>query len=357
MDIGSEMPDDRLYCVQIMMKRVLKIVPLLVIVLAVLSACAGVGGDNAAPTDSATPTTTPQLLTDTPPLLQPGRTAAADGRFVVHHVYESMAGFARAVQDDPLADPWLLFEDEVMFPYRFFFEDYLRVRPNGVNDSRQIWETWVQNVDPLELEEQAEILADARDEWEETIIDSLERIDEFLPGLQVEVYVVVAPPDQPEAGRAIGPSKIGIFFNDVRGGPSLRGEIFRWQYCLPALVAHEIHHAVRSARGAGSPTLADALATEGLAEAFAQQLFPDLHDSCAPSLSTVREREVWAEMQPLLGSGNPGLYERFFTRGIVGYPVGYNIVQSYLALHPDESAASLVDISGRELIAASGYDP
>jgi hypothetical protein len=94
-----------------------------------------------------------------------------------------------------------------------------------------------------------------------------------------------------------------------------------------------------------------------LAEAFAQQLYPDMRDSCAPSLSAAREREVWAEMQPVLGSANPGLYERFFTRGIVGYPIGYNIVQSYLEVHPGETAASLVDISGRELIAASGYDP
>ncbi len=342
-----------------MMKRLLKIFPALVIALALLSACFEMEvDDDLAPTDIATPTTTPQLSIDTPPLLHPGRTAAADGRFVVHHVYESMASFARAAQADASVDRWLLFEDEVIFPHRFFFEDYLRVRPSGFNDSRQIWEAWVQRVDPLELEEQAELLADARGNWEEIIIDSLERVDEVLPGLQVEVYVVVAPPDQPEAGRAIGPSKIGIFFNGAsRSGASMRAELFGWQRCLPALVAHEIHHAVRSARGAGSPTLADALATEGLAEAFAHQLFPDLRDSCAPSLPSAQEREVWQEMQPLLGSANPNLYERYFTRGIVGYTIGYNIVQSYLALNPDETSASLVGISGRELIQASGYDP
>lgn len=134
---------------------------------------------------------------------------------------------------------------------------------------------------------------------------------------------------------------------------------------LPLALAHELHHAKRVLDGPGyGTTLLEAMVTEGTAEAFVRETFPD-----APSIPWVRplgpseEREVWERAQREGDEPDDGVQHDswfFGGRGLprwAGYKLGYAIARAYLERHPDASAAELAVISPDEIVSGSRYDP
>jgi hypothetical protein len=172
---------------------------------------------------------------------------------------------------------------------------------------------------------------------------------------RVRVEVKVEPSQQlviPETG--VGGSFDG---RDVRIAVErpLRPGSRTW---LRALLAHELHHASRfpltKVRSRG--TLGEALVTEGLADHFADEVFPATPPKpWNHALSRQQEAALWRRARPLLWK--PGGYDHrtwFFGGSIIprwtGYTLGYRIVASYL--HDGRRASDVVGVDARAVIAA-----
>jgi hypothetical protein len=149
---------------------------------------------------------------------------------------------------------------------------------------------------------------------------------------------------------------------DSRSPVTLEQLLTSW---LPTTLAHELHHSKRILDGPGyGYTLLDAMVTEGSAEAFVRELYPD-----APAIPWVRrlskgdERSAWKLARAKLDDpDDPLLHQRwFFGEGAVphwaGYKIGYAIASGYLARHGKETAAELAVMPARRIFDGSGYDP
>jgi hypothetical protein len=124
---------------------------------------------------------------------------------------------------------------------------------------------------------------------------------------------------------------------------------------VPATLAHELHHSSRVRIGPGyGITLAEALVTEGLADHFAAEAFPDTPPKpWHHALSAEQETELWREAQAVLEV--PYGYDHrawFFGRGDLprwaGYTLGYRIAQAYVG--DDVSASSAVRTEAAKVI-------
>lgn len=118
---------------------------------------------------------------------------------------------------------------------------------------------------------------------------------------------------------------------------------------LERMVAHEFHHIVRW-RGPGyGRTLGEALVSEGLAGRFAEQLYGAAPEPWEDALSAedLADLEIVASARWTKSDYDHGQW--FFGKSDyprwAGYTLGYQMVGRYLADHPNETAASLVDAS------------
>jgi uncharacterized protein YjaZ len=137
------------------------------------------------------------------------------------------------------------------------------------------------------------------------------------------------------------------------GGLTMKSAFETW---LPATVAHELHHSSRFRTGPGyRDTLGAALVSEGLADHFAQEVFPDTPPlPWDHALSATDEARVWRMAQPILST--PHGYDRpawFLGTGNIphwaGYTLGYDITDAYLS--DDRSASHAVKTSVASVIA------
>ena len=132
---------------------------------------------------------------------------------------------------------------------------------------------------------------------------------------------------------------------------------------LPVTLAYELDHVARVDRGPGyGSTLLEVMVTEGMADAFATQAFPDAPSHpWAQALSPRQMRNLWARAQPSLDEliDNRGYGEWFSGRGRLppwtGFSIGSGIVSSYLARHPEARASDLVTVPAQEVLRGSGW--
>ena len=124
---------------------------------------------------------------------------------------------------------------------------------------------------------------------------------------------------------------------------------------IPAILAHELHHSSRVRMGPGyGITLAEALVTEGLADHFAAEAFPDTPPQpWDNALSADREAELWRKAQSVLEVPFGYSHRAWFFGGgdhprWAGYTLGYRIAEAYLA--DDRSASSAVGTSADAII-------
>ena len=148
----------------------------------------------------------------------------------------------------------------------------------------------------------------------------------------------------PEIGvGGVTHSGTGDVLVSIDGAPpgGLKAALETW---VPPLVAHELHHSSRVRTGPGyGKTLGEALVTEGLADHFASEAFPDTPSQpWDNALSNEQEAELWRRAQSVLKV--PGGYNHrawFYGGGDLprwaGYTLGYRIAEAYL---PDDFSAS-----------------
>lgn len=126
---------------------------------------------------------------------------------------------------------------------------------------------------------------------------------------------------------------------------------------LPLALAHELHHAKRILDGPGyGTTILEAIVTEGAAEAFVRETYPD-----APDIPWVRpldedEAAVLARIELEGDAPDEGaLHDAWFfgKRGLprwAGYRLGYAIARSFLDRTDGVSAADLSTVSAADVL-------
>jgi len=199
----------------------------------------------------------------------------------------------------------------------------------------------------------------------------LSRIGELLPGPATTVTVTVGSPDQ-----ILAPVGVSGFTDPETGAitvglyPLWADEPSSLTSGLARMLAREVDRSVRLTKGAGlDRSLLDQLVTDGVATAFGQFAFPGPPDPWIGALSAGQECRQWRHIEPVLGSH--GLRSEVLNGGTVsrtlfgestmppltGRTIGYDMVAGYLGRHPGSSWTSLNKMSGKTVLADSGYAP
>ena len=168
-------------------------------------------------------------------------------------------------------------------------------------------------------------------------------------------------------GFSLGAQAMMVFLWPVDG----------WREWLEYTVTHEYIHLVRNLmfpRGlAGGKlvymksqqpeTLLDAMVAEGLADAFATEIYPDMRPRWTDALTPDVKQRIWPRVQRRFGVSDTSEIRRMlFGDGDrvplwTGYTFGYDIVKSYLESHPDAQPANLTGLPASVIFEASGYSP
>lgn len=192
---------------------------------------------------------------------------------------------------------------------------------------------------------------------ERVAVRSARRAFELLPHRgQIRIEIAL------DAASAIPDIGVGGFTNpetgnvfvSIDGAPpgGLKAALETW---VPAILAHELHHSSRVRMGPGyGISLAEALVTEGLADQFVAEAFPDTPPQpWDNALSEDEETELWRRAQSVLEV--PGGYNHqawFFGGGDLprwaGYTLGYRIAEAYLG--DGRSASSTVGTAADTVI-------
>jgi uncharacterized protein YjaZ len=145
-----------------------------------------------------------------------------------------------------------------------------------------------------------------------------------------------------------------------------------WDLWLPYSLAREYHHSARLVWFPwehvgnhlrftdGRPfTLLDRMVYEGLADIFAQRLFPSMR---APWIQMRREDEAtaWKRLRPRLGQTSLAhIQTAMFGDGVTipfwsGFVIGYWIVQGFRVRYPSATLEDLLHMDARAIFQESG---
>ena len=108
-------------------------------------------------------------------------------------------------------------------------------------------------------------------------------------------------------------------------------------------------------------TLLDAMIAEGIADAFAMDLHPDLQVSWTRALTPDVETRIWPKVRRRVGVSDPTEVRRVLFGDNdripqwTGYTIGYRMVRGYLDEHPGTRPATLVGLSASTIFEASNY--
>lgn len=171
-----------------------------------------------------------------------------------------------------------------------------------------------------------------------------------LPRVTIEVKV--------DPGEAIPETGVGGFI-DSSGDVHLFVERRLRQgseLWLRALVAHELHHAARLGHRRLYGSLLEAFVTEGLADRFSREVFPEVPvPPWSDALSAAQAAELWRRAKAV-PEGEPYERDAWLFGGSelprwTGYTLGYRIVGAYLE-RAGRTAAEAFDVDAETVIAA-----
>ena len=131
---------------------------------------------------------------------------------------------------------------------------------------------------------------------------------------------------------------------------------------VPVALAHELHHSRRILNGPGyGSTLLEAVVTEGGAEAFVREAFPQAPPiPWVEQLPLAQEAAVWQRLRGVQSAPDDlDAHQQWFVGGgalphWAGYRIGYEMVRRYLARHPGTSAAQVATMPAGRIYADSG---
>jgi len=147
-------------------------------------------------------------------------------------------------------------------------------------------------------------------------------------------------------GFCCDPDLIQLSFNPKNPNMELH-----FDETLERVIAHEYHHALRSAGPGYGAKLGSALSAEGLAGHFGKQLYQSAPEPW--EALTAKELLPWRdEAYENFDSTSHGHANWFFGTGDyphwLGYSLGYDMIGRYLTNHKDETALSLAGAPSTE---------
>ena len=168
-------------------------------------------------------------------------------------------------------------------------------------------------------------------------------------------------------GFSLGAQAMMVFLWPVDG----------WQRWLSYTVTHEYVHLVRNllfpralaggklvyTRTKEPDTLLDAMVVEGIADAFATHVHPDMRPPWIEALDPETEQRLWPRVHRRFKVSDPTEIRRILFGDNdripvwTGYTLGYRIVQRYLTVNPTVQPASLIGLPAATIFEASGYSP
>lgn len=135
-------------------------------------------------------------------------------------------------------------------------------------------------------------------------------------------------------------------------------------HAFRVVVAHELNHSARIFDGPGyGGTLLHGMISEGLAEAFVLELYPESELFSETALTPAQESAIWPLARKHLDDANVAKVQDrwFFGKGDLpnstGYALGLAIIQSYLRRHPKEQVHDITLMPAKKIFRRSGYDP
>lgn len=292
--------------------------------------------------------------------------------FTVVPAYRLVGHFAEEAQNQVGTDPLTHFQERLRL--------YVHRLLSGMHSSfTEIGERWTmsQTGDP-NLATLARAVQTADTGSPRTVVeDALVRCREALPRPDLSSRVVLLLGDgqskvltqamQYATGVSLGSHAVLLFFWPAH----------HWKQSLAYTTAHEYIHLVRNyifprglidgqmvyTKNDEPDTLLDAMLSEGLADAFAQELFPEHKPHWIDGLSQEQELAVWPQVEQRLDTVDP-LEIRHYLFGDdervpvwTGHSIGYDVIKAYLQNHPGTQPASLVGIPFKALYEESGYRP
>jgi uncharacterized protein YjaZ len=195
---------------------------------------------------------------------------------------------------------------------------------------------------------------------EDFILAGLRPAMEALPSNEVTVCVFPLSPESPMADWVKNQIFGLLGFSDTRGVIWVQPLQLAsgWRDRLPAMIAHEYEHAVSSGSAIEKKTVLDHMVEEGRGDSFALQLFPEFVGPWTHALTPEEERADWKIRLPYLDVPIDSLTSELQGANPWGaYTIGFHIVQSYLARHPEESPRRWTQLTPKELFQQSGYAP
>jgi hypothetical protein len=194
---------------------------------------------------------------------------------------------------------------------------------------------------------------------EALIITTMEKVHGALPGPIPEVDVTAhdGSPPTGAVGGFSNPYGGDISIKVYPDGDNVRKTLRVW---VPPTVAHEMHHSSRILAGPGyGSTLLEAFVTEGLAQHFAEEMFPTTpKPPWYRELSLKQERALWKRAKRRLHDTSYDHDVWFHGAGQIppdaGYSIGYNLVELFLS-RQHATAAEEVLTSAERIYQISDY--
>ena len=296
-------------------------------------------------------------------------TTSATGVTVVP-AYRVVAHFVKQVRRLPESESLDSLEQKV--------RKYVRSSLSPLHGSyAEIGERWaVAQLGDPDLDILAEALQEADKAAPRRVVEeALLRSAQFLPRPDLAARYLLLPGDgesrlltqvmQGAMGISLGSQATLLFL-----WPS--GEWLLW---LAYTAVHEYTHLVRNhlfPRGlaGGRPVylktqepemLLDAMVAEGIADAFARQIYPQMEPRWLRALDEREEALIWPKVRRRLRVSDPSEVRRFISGDgdripqWTGYTLGYRVVQSYLERHPTARPPSLVGMQAWTIFRESDY--
>ena len=271
-------------------------------------------------------------------------------RVAAHALYRDFFRFLEALTQSA-ADPWAAYQQHYLSPHRQVLEAYWQ-QVIGLGEAE--WRSRVQRVKPGDY---AQLRSLVQSEDLSAIADqAISLCRGLLPAeREPEVYYLIGF-FSPEAF---------LLQLDARWEIAVGLERFHSLRRLPLYLCHEYAHwARRNCGWSGPESLAERLASEGIAVVFTQQLLPDLplhehlfmHRSRFNAVQEARDR-LWQEVGRELDSSAPEILQHYFA-GVpgdsalpprAGLYLGYLAVEVFRHSHRDLSFGELIQVSGKAI--------
>ena len=205
--------------------------------------------------------------------------------------------------------------------------------------------------------------------------DAISSASRLLPRPDLNSRVLIFPGDGESRvlvrqmngvlGFSLGAQAMMLFLWPVDG----------WRDWLTYTVVHEYAHLVRNLlfpRGVSGgklvyiksqqpETLLDAMVAEGVADAFAMSICPEMRPRWTRALDADQQRRTWPRVLRRLGVSDMTEIRRMLFGDNdriptwTGYTFGYRIVASYLESNPGMRPAQLASVPGSAILAQSRY--